>query len=380
VRLAGRASHLGAIAVAGAALWFAPELQEATGFPVSYLVFGYALLFWVAQASSWNLFTGYSGYFSFGQGAFFGIGVYATATLAAKRGIPLVPSAIAGGLLASLAAVLIGVVVFRLRRLRGEIFALVTLAVAFVLAAIARVTPAIDGGAGVPMSTVPRPGFLGEFPAMMYRLGLLVAVVAVAAAYAVWSGKLGWGLFAIRDDEDVAETLGVPTFTYKLVAFGLSAFVAGLSGAFHALQIGYVTIEDVFNIRVPLFVILMGVLGGTRHYLGPVIGAAVVFTLTDRLNRAGLEDVSQLMIGALLIVVAVVAREGLYERVRRRPRWATVGAVASLAIVWVATPGESVLTRIAYAMIGAILVVLVPSGALGWLRRRPAGAASGADP
>ena len=375
-----RAPHLLAIVSIGIVLWFAPELQEAAGFPISYLVFGYTLLFWIAQASSWNLFTGYSGYFSFGQGAFFGIGVYATATLAAKRGFPLVPSAVAGGLLAGLAAALIGVVVFRLRRLRGEIFALVTLAVAFVLGAVARVTPAIDGGAGVPMSTVPRPTFLGDFPAMMYRLGLVVAVAAVVAAYAVWSGKLGWGLFAIRDDEDVAETLGVPTFTYKILAFALGAFLAGLSGAFHALQIGYVTIEDVFNIRVPLFVILMGVLGGTRHFLGPVIGAAVVFTLTDRLNRAGLEDVSQLLIGSLLIVVAVVAREGLYVHIRRRPRWALVGTVASLAIVWLVTPGESVLTRLAYAMIGAILVVLVPSGAVGWMRRRPVDAPSGADP
>ncbi|MFP3914387.1 MAG: branched-chain amino acid ABC transporter permease, partial [Actinomycetota bacterium] len=313
-----------------AALWFFPDLVAAMGWPVFYLLFAYTVSFWVAQSSSWNLFTGFSGYFSFGQGAFYGVGVYAVGVLAVKQGWPLLPSVIMGAALAAVLGVSMGAVVFRLRRLRGEIFALMTLAVAFVMGAVARVSTTIDGGQGIPLSGVPVPEALGDYPAMTFRLGLIVAVLAVGAAQLIQHSRLGWGLFSVRDDEDVAETLGVPTFRFKMLALGISTFLAGLSGAVHALQISYVTIEEVFNIRVPLFVILMSILGGMKHWMGPVLGALVVTTLSDRLNSAGLEDFSDIIIGLLLILMITVVKEGLYLRIRERPWPALVGAGAGL--------------------------------------------------
>lgn len=348
--------------VVALALWFVPSLQEGIDFPVFYLLFGYTLFFWIAQASSWNMFTGNSGYFSFGQGAFYGVGVYAVAVLAAKRGWQLVPSVLVGGLLAALLGLFIGLVVFRLRKLRGEIFALMTLAVAFVMGALARVSPAIDGGQGVPVNQVALPEFLGDFPTMIFRLGLVVATLAVVAAQVVQRSRLGWGLYAIRDDEDVAETLGVPTFRYKMIALGLSTLIAGISGAVHSLQIGYVTIEDVFNIRVPLMVILMSILGGTRHWAGPVLGAVVVYTLNDRLNRAGLEDVSDFIIGALLVIMIVAVKEGLFLRMRARPLTTAVGAAVGLVVgLAMGAADESMVTVLAYALAGAVVVVMLPA-------------------
>ena len=347
-------------AAAVVALWFFPDVVSALGLPVFYLLFAYSLFFWIAQASSWNLFTGYSGYFSFGQGAFFGIGVYAVATLAAKRGWPLFPTFVVGGLLAALAGIVIGVVVFRLRKLRGEIFALLTLAVAFVMAALARVSPAIDGGQGVPINQVEPPTFLGDFPTMIFRLGLVVAAVAVVAAQIIQRSRLGWGLFAVRDDEDVAETLGVPTFRFKMVALGVSTFLAGLSGAVHSLQIGYVTIEDVFSIRVPLFVILMSILGGTRHWAGPVVGAVVVVTLNDRLNRAGLQEVSDLIVGALLILMIVAVKEGLYLRMRERPIVTFVAFAAGSGLALAQGATDSAVTVLAYGLAGAVAAAILP--------------------
>lgn len=355
-------------------LWFVPDLQAAAGLPVFYLLFLYTLFFWIAQASSWNLFTGFSGYFSFGQGAYYGVGVYAVGVLVAKQGWPLLPSFLVGGVLAAILGLFIGLVVFRLRKLRGEIFALMTLAVAFVMGAVARVSSTIDGGQGIPLSSVPLPASLGNFPAMIFRLGLIVATLAVLCARVIQGSRLGWGLFSIRDDEDVAETLGVPTFRFKMAALGISAFLAGLSGAVHALQVSYITIEDVFNIRVPLLVILMSILGGTRHWMGPVVGAVVVYTLNDRLNGAGLEDVSDLVIGALLILMIVAVKEGLYLRMRQRPLRAGVGFIAGLLLAFAMGWTDSAITVVAYGLLGAVVTVMLPTS---YRRTHPGGPGSG---
>ncbi|HEY5651850.1 MAG TPA: branched-chain amino acid ABC transporter permease [Acidimicrobiia bacterium] len=349
-------------------LWFMPTFRETLGFPVFFLLFGYGLFFWIAQASSWNTFTGYSGYFSFGQGAFFGVGVYSVAVLAVKRDWPLLLTFVIGGLLAAVVGLIIGVVVFRLRKLKGEIFALMTLAVAFVMASVARVSPAIDGGQGVPVNTVQLPEFLGDFPTMIFRLGLIVATLAVITAQTVQRSRLGWGLFSIRDDEDVAETLGVPTFRFKITALLLTSFLAGLSGAVHSLQIGYVTIEDVFSIRVPLFVILMSILGGTKHWMGPVVGAVVVVTLNDRLNRAGFQEISDLIIGGLLILMIVAVKEGLYLRMQARPLRTAIGFVAGIVLGYsLGALDESLITLLAYGLGIAVIAVMLP---LSWFAGR----------
>ncbi|HSJ36499.1 MAG TPA: branched-chain amino acid ABC transporter permease [Acidimicrobiia bacterium] len=346
--------------IVAAALWFVPDLQPVFDWPIFYLLFMYAVFFWVAQASSWNLFTGFSGYFSFGQGAFYGVGVYAVGVLASKQGWPLLPSIVAGGVAAAVLGLFIGLVVFRLRKLRGEIFALMTLAVAFVMGALARVSSTIDGGQGIRISGIELPEILGDFQSMIFRLGLIAAALAVITAQLVQHSRLGWGLFAIRDDEDVAETLGVPTFRFKMIALGLSTFLAGLSGAVNSLQISYVTIEDVFNIRVPLLVILMSILGGTRHWAGPIVGALVVYTLNDRLNRAGLEDFSDLIVGALLILMIVAVKEGLYLRMRERPWMTLIGAGLGLVFGLVVGVEGSAVTMLAYILLGAVVAVMLP--------------------
>src|SRR5690606_19870997 len=223
-----------------------------------------------------------------------------------------------------------------------------------------------DGGQGIPLSSVPTPDALGTHPQMIFRLGLITAVLAVVVVQVVQNSRLGWGLFSIRDDEDVAETLGVPTFRFKMIALGLTSFLAGLSGAVHALQVSYVTIEEVFNIRVPLMVILMSILGGTRHWMGPVLGALVVHTMSDRLNRAGLEAVSDIIVGALLILMIVAIKEGLYLRMRERPLVTAIGAAVGVAAGFVLGPLDSAVTHLAYTLWGAVLGAMVPR----WRRPR----------
>jgi branched-chain amino acid transport system permease protein len=355
-----RVRTLVGFAVVAVLLGFAPNIQESLEFPRFYLIFLFTIYFWISQASSWNILTGYSGYFSFGQGAFYGVGVYTVGVLVVKQGWSFMTALPVAGLLAGLTGLLLGLVVFRVRRLTGEIFALTTLAIAFVLASVARLSTFIDGGTGIFMTGTPLPEFLGEFTTAAYRLTLAIALITVVIAYLIHDSRLGWGLFALRDDESVAEGLGVPTFRYKMVALGANALLAGLMGGVWALQLGFVTVDDVFNIRVPLFVILMSVLGGMQHWMGPVIGAVIITTLNDRLNSAGLTDVNQIIIGGMLVVLALAVREGVYVRMRRR--WVTTAVTffGVLGVTRLLGLNDSLISDFAYAMVATVVVMLVP--------------------
>ena len=178
--------------------------------------------------------------------------MYTTATLAASFGVPFLATLPVAGVLAALLGTGIGAVVFRVKRLRGELFGLLTLAVTFVLATIVLNTR-IDGGPGVYLLGVPIPRLVASPAGTIYLLGLALAVATVLTAHRVSGSRLGLGLFAIHDDEDVAEVKGVPTFRYKLVAFALSAGIAGVAGGIHAVYVSYVTVgRDVRHHRPAL--------------------------------------------------------------------------------------------------------------------------------
>jgi branched-chain amino acid transport system permease protein len=147
-------------------------------------------------------------------------------------------------------------------------------------------------------------------------------------AYKVQASKLGIGLFAIHDDEDVAEVMGVPTFRYKLMAFALSCSLAGLAGGIHALFVSYVTAGETFNITVPLTVVLMSVLGGTRHWAGPAVGATFITGLL--FVSAGSNPVAgKAAVGVILIVVILFMPNGILGYFFKR-RAAVQGAVPAV--------------------------------------------------
>jgi branched-chain amino acid transport system permease protein len=323
------AAALGFVA-GGALLALLPALR----LPAFYETFLYLVFFWVALATSWNLISGYAGYFSFGHAAFFGSGVYTTATLTSKYSVPFLATLPLAGLVAALISAGTGVVVFRVRGVRGELFALLTLAVTFVLATIVLNTP-IDGGPGVFLAAVPVPPWLGSSNATLYLLSVLVALGSVAVAYGVQSSRWGAGLFAIRDDEDVGEVLGVPTYRYKVLAFVTSSFIAGVVGGIYALFVTYVTVPDVFSIGLAVDAIMMAALGGTRYWFGPAFGAAIVSGLTQTLTGGQSAILNRALIGAVLVAVIVFLPDGVaggLARWRRRRGDAT-RPVAVTAVV-----------------------------------------------
>jgi branched-chain amino acid transport system permease protein len=297
------------IAGGGVALAAVPLLS----LPAFYESFLYVVFFWIVLATSWNILSGYSGYFSFGHGAFVGAGVYTTAVLATAFDVPFLWTLPAAAAVAALLGVGIGAIVFRVRRLRGELFALLTLAVTFVLATIVLNTP-IDGGPGVLMSGVALPALTSSASSTFYMLALVLLLATLWTANGIYHAKLGLGLFAIHDDEDAAEVLGVPTYRYKLVAFGISCALAGIAGGIHALFVSYVTVSETFSIVTALNVVLMSVLGGTRQWFGPAVGAAVITALLYAFTMSDYPIAGRAAVGLILIVVILFMPDGLLGR------------------------------------------------------------------
>ena len=287
------------------------------GLPAFYETFLYLLLHAIVLATSWNVLSGYSGYFSFGHGAFFGVGVYTTAALAGQRGWHFLWTLPLAAIAAALLGGALGAVVFRVRALRGELFALLTLAITFVLSTIALNT--VDGGPGIQvMVDIPK---IAPTPSgVLYLLMLAAAALTLWTAYAMYHSRFGTGLFAIRDDEDVAEVMGVPTYRFKLAAFAISCALAGLAGGIHAVFVSYVTVAETFSIALAVNVVLMAALGGTRHWLGPAVGAVAITVLLYAFTSGEAAVAGRALSGLILIIVIVAMPEGIVGQLLQRFR------------------------------------------------------------
>ena len=291
---------------AGALLASVPWL----GLPAFYESFLYLLCHWMILALSWNILSGYSGYFSFGHGAFFGIGMYTSAGLSANLNWPFLWTLPAAALMAALLGMALGAVVFRVKSVRGELFALLTLAITFVVGTIVLNTR-IDGGPGIYLNAVAIPAIGPTASSSIYLMALVGAVATMLISYRIHVSRLGLGLFAIHDDEDVAEVMGVPTFRYKLLAFGISCALAGLAGGIHALFVSYVTAGETFTIVVPLTVVLMSVLGGTRHWAGPAVGAVAITCLMYFFTAGNNPIAGKAAVGVILVLVILFMPNGI---------------------------------------------------------------------
>lgn len=301
-----------AIVGAAIALAFVPML----GLPAFVDSLLYLVLHWMVLATSWNILSGYTGYFSFGHGAFFGAGLYTTATLLSRWNWPFLWTLPVAAAVACVLGLVVGAIVFRVKGIRGEVFALLTLAVTFVIGTLIVNTP-IDGGNGVSLAAVDIPK-LGPTPsATFYLLALGTAAVTLLVAWGISVSKLGAGLFAIHDDEDAAEVMGVPTYRYKLIALGISCALAGVAGGIHALFLNYVTVGEVFTITVPLTVVLMSVLGGTRHWAGPAVGAVAITLLLYSFTAANFAVAGKALVGVILIAAILFMPDGVLPRLQR---------------------------------------------------------------
>ena len=319
-----------AILVAAGALAAIPY----AGLPLFYESFLYLVFHWIVLATSWNILSGYTGYFSFGHGAFFGAGMYTTAVLASRFDVSFLWTLPAAAGVAMLLGAGLGAVVFRAREIRGELFALVTLAFTFVVGTVVLNT-SIDGGPGIYLSGVAVPAIGPSGASAFYYMGLAMALGSLLTAFGIAHSKFGAGLFAIHDDEDVAEVMGVPTFWYKIAAFSVSCGLAGVAGGIYALFVSYVTAGETFSIIVPLTVVLMSVLGGTRYWAGPAVGAAVITALLYSFTAGNHAIAGKAVFGIVLIVVILFMPQGIlgwfYRRRPVKPRESRLHQAAALS-------------------------------------------------
>jgi branched-chain amino acid transport system permease protein len=181
------------------------------------------------------------------------------------------------------------------------------------------------------------PEIFGSPNGTIYLLGLMMAAIAVTSSYVVAHSRLGLGLFAIHDDEDVAEVKGVPTFRYKLAAFALSAGIAGAVGAVYSIYVSYVTVSETFEITVTMYPVVMTILGGARQWAGPALGAVLVTSALYGLASGPQAYLGRGAIAIGLVLVILLLPQGVLTSAlnawhRRYPRRIMVPARTTPAL------------------------------------------------
>ena len=285
-----------------------------------YVRVGMAMCISAGLAVSWYILGGFAAYYSFGHTAFVGIGALA-AGLFSQMWKPAhwsgqLALGLGSGVIVS--ALLAAVIAWPILRLRGHYFTIAMLAVALVCAEAASAFPVFKGSIGIALPNLAPPGVRVERFYYWVALGLLALATLVAAAIA--RSRLGYGLYAIREDEDAAQMLGVPTTRLKVIAFILSAALTGGFGALYALNLGYITTDSVFRGALSLEMIVNSLVGGMGSLFGPIVGAIAMTALT-KLALADLLEYHLAITGLVVIVVVIAAPEGilgLYQRWRRR--------------------------------------------------------------
>ncbi len=278
-----------------------------------YMVFLYVIL-----AESWNIIGGFAGYLSFGHVAFFGLGAYTTAFVMNKLALSPVAtilSSIPGGFVAALVAFVIG---YPCLRLRGPYFAVVTMCFAFVVHMVMQNIDLFGGVEGLWLPAMKQP--IQVIRTIFYELMLALMILVILFVRWMEGSKLGKGLVTIREDEEVAQTLGIPTPRIKVLAFVLSAFFPGVAGGLHAYYLTYISPENVFDVMVSILIVLMTLFGGGGSWLGALIGAVSLSLVNEFLTTFVGAEIARIIYGMLFIVVIIFMPNGIMEFFRRRRR------------------------------------------------------------
>jgi branched-chain amino acid transport system permease protein len=308
------------LAIVLAALLAAPFFT--IGYQVRFLT---ELFMLVTLAQSWNVIGGLSGYISFGHVVFFGLGAYATGLLMLRLELPFLVALAGAALVCVLFAALIGLPILRLR---GHYFAIATYGVAEAVRQL--VTTASDltgGGRGLNIPALRPPGVLTDLLgsavaanfAFFYYLMLAVLVASIATTWWILRGRLGYGLRAIRADEDAAAVLGVDRTRYKTIAYAISALFPALAGGVYAVWFTYIDPPTVFHVDLSVTMVIMTLLGGIGTLWGPLVGGVLLQVVGEALWGQFLE-LHTAFLGIVLILVVIFLPRGVLDILRRGPR------------------------------------------------------------
>ena len=275
---------------------------------VTYLVF--LFLVFVILGVSWNLLAGYAGQISLGHAAFFGFAAFVSAWLTTPARadlpesvqLPVLAAVLVAALAAALLALVTGPIMFRLT---GHYFAIGTLALAAIVQLVLLNFRQYSGG-----ST----GYYvqqGMVKPVLFLVTLAVTLGVIYATYRIIGHRLGLGMRAIHGDEQAASSLGVDPLRYKMAAFVISSFMAGLAGALYAQYTLYVNPESTLSVVWMFDTLVVVILGGMGTIVGPILGAALFLGIDTGLSRF-VGDFATTVEGALIILFMLFAPSGLY--------------------------------------------------------------------
>jgi branched-chain amino acid transport system permease protein len=279
----------------------------------------------IVGALGLNILVGYTGQISIGHGAFMSVGAYTAANLAVRLGLPFWLTLPAGGLMAALIGVVVGMPSLRIK---GLYLAIATLAGQLIIEWTINHVPAISGGAQASIE-VARPdlfGFVFNTQHRLYYFLLFFAALAIVATLNLMRSRIGRAFIAVRDQDIAAEIIGINIYRYKLLAFAISSFFAGVCGVLYTYYFGIANYEA-FQLIVSIDYLAMIIIGGLGSVLGSIFGAIFV-TLLPIAIRLFMEDVGSLfftqaemanaisglrlgVFGGLIIFFLIVEPEGL---------------------------------------------------------------------
>lgn len=272
-----------------------------------YLGIGFTLFGWIALTQSWTIVSGMAGYISLGHAVFAGIGGYVL--VLTWGAVPVWLGVLLAAAGAGLFALVVGSPVMRVR---GPYFVILTFGLAefakYVVinieSALGKFSRLLLGGPGLDD---------------LYWAMAAAAVIATVATILIRYARLGAGLIAIREDEQTAETIGVPTARFKLYAFALSGVIPGAVGALLVLRTGYFEPLQAFDPVISFTVVTMAIIGGSDDARGPVLGALFLVALSELL-WANLPQIYMIILGVLLVGFVIFAPNGLTGLIDRRRR------------------------------------------------------------
>ena len=278
----------------------------------------FLILMYITLAVSLNIILGYTGYVSFGHIVFYGIGGYTSFYLMYKFGLHLVIAMIIGGIVSAIIALIVGEAVLKLR---GAIFAIATIGINEAIKSLVTNLPFLGGATGMFFNFKIYKTYGGAAKAIWfaYYLMVIVTIITLIASYLIKNSKFGYGLFAIREDEDAAIVLGVNAKRFKSIAYAISAFFPGLVGAIFFFKAGNIEPEDAFHLVKSIEMIFMVMLGGFGTVSGPPIGALLYERLKGILLVNPLfKNLHMAIAGFVLLIIILFAPGGIVGSLRNK--------------------------------------------------------------
>ena len=263
--------------------------------------FGINALLVATLAQGWNIIGGFTGYPSFGNSVFYGLGTYGTAIAMAQFHLPFPVGLAFGAVLGVLCAFVFGIPILRLR---GPYFAIATLGLSAVMGAIAANVEIAGRNIGLIL-----PLFRGD--KMFYELSLALLAAATGTIYWLSRSRFGAGLVAIREDEDAAQVMGINTTLYKVLALALAALFSAIAGGIHAYWITFVDPSSAFEGLLNVKMVIMTLFGGPGTIFGPVIGSFLLSAVFEVLAKVS--SAASLFYGFVIVLAVIFMPRGLLD-------------------------------------------------------------------